>query len=338
MTLKKHSALLLIGLLMPFGSKADVVILNNGDRITGSIVALEGGKLTLTSPYAGKLTLPWPEVAQVQSEDKVRVQLADGTLLNGRLLVSPDGQARVKVGELVETAPFPLTQVSALNPPLDRHKVKLSGRANLGGTYSQGNTEEKTLHANGEVVARTPTNRYTLGAELNESTKDGTETASNWRMQTKYDHFLAEKNYLYALANMEHDGQADLNLRTTLGLGAGRQIIESKDRNLAAECGVSYVNEDYALAPDQDFPSLRAALKYDQLFWGDRLQFFHVSDLLMSLSDSSDYLIKTRTGLRVPVGKGLNFTGQVNMDYDNTPAPGKDTTDSALVFSVGYGF
>ena len=26
------------------------------------------------------------------------------------------------------------------------------------------------------------------------------------------------------------------------------------------------------------------------------------------------------------------------VDYDNTPAPGKETTDSALVFSVGYGF
>jgi len=336
--LKEYALALWAALAVPGLAGADVVTLKNGDRLTGSIVALEAGQLVLASPYAGKLTLPWAEIAQVESDDKVRVQLADGTLLNGRLLPAPAGQARVKVGEVVETAPFPLQQVTAFNPPTDRHKVKLSGRANLGGTYTSGNSEEKTLHADGELVARTPTNRYTLGGEVNESAKDGTETASNWRLNMKYDHFLADKNYLYAAALMEHDGQAGLNLRTSLGLGAGRQFVESREHNFSLEGGLSYVNEDYDIAPDEGYPSLRAALKYDRMFWDERLQFFLASDLHMSVQDAQDFLLKTRTGLRVPVKKQLNFTGQVNVDYDNTPAPGKDSTDTALIFSVGYGF
>lgn len=220
----------------------------------------------------------------------------------------------------------------------DRDKVKRTGRANLGGTFARGNTEEDTLHVDAEMVARTASNRYTVGGELNEVSKQGATTTSNWRLTMKYDHCFRDKRYSYTVGLFESDTQADLNLRTSLGFGAGWQIFEEARRNLSLEGGLSVVNEDYETAPDQNFPSLRAALKYDQLFWDDRLKFFHASELLASIEDSSDYLIKTRTGIRIPVGKSLNFGTQINLDYDALPAPGKDSTDTALIFSVGYGF
>lgn len=321
-----------------FAARADSVVMLNGDHLTGRVVGLEAGKLLFATPYAGEVKLPWAQLRSLQSDAKVRVQLADGTLLNGLLLAAPDGQARVKVGELVETAPIPLAQVTAINPPADREKVKMSGHANVGGTFTRGNTEEDTLHADAEMVARTPTNRYTVGGEVNEAAKQGVATTSNWRVNMKYDHFFKDKSYLYTVGLFENDTQADLDLRTSLGFGAGRQIFEEARRNLSLEGGLSYVNEDYGTAADQSFPSLRAALKYDQLFWDERLKFFHASELLASVDDTSDYLLKTRTGIRIPVGKTLNLSTQVNLDYDNLPAPGKDSTDSAVLFSVGYGF
>lgn len=317
---------------------ADTLTLDNGDRLTGKVIGLEAGTLVFETGYAGRLQLPWGRVRQLESEEKVSVRLSDGSLLKGRLLAAPEGKARIRVSELVETAPIPLDQVRAFNPPEDRHRVKLSGRANLGGSFVRGNTEEDNLHLDAEMVARTPTNRYSMGGEVNEASKAGTNTTSNWRGTMKYDHFLNEKAYLYASGLFEQDTQADLNLRTSLGFGGGRQFFEEKRRNLALEGGLSYVSEDYEIAPDNSFPSLRAALKYDQLLWGERLKFFHASDLLMSTEDSGDWLLKTRTGIRVPVAESLNLSTQVNLDYDNRPAAGKDTTDSALVFSVGYGF
>lgn len=331
--------LLILALLAaPLAVSADTLTLDNGDRLTGKVVSLEGASLVFETGYAGRIKLPWARVKHLESDERVRVQLSDGSLLNGQLLPAPGGQVRVKVSELVQTAPIPLDQVTAFNPPLDRDKVKLGGRANLGGSFARGNTEEDNLHLDAEVVARTPTNRYTLGGEVNEASKAGANTTSNWRGTMKYDHFLNEKTYLYATGLFEHDDQADLSLRTSLGVGAGHQFFEEKTRNLFLEGGLSYVNEDYDIAPDDSYPSLRAALKYDQLFWGERLKFFHNSELLMSVQDSGDYLLKTRTGIRVPVAKSLNLSTQVNVDYDNTPAAGKDTTDTALIFSVGYGF
>ncbi len=340
MTMNKmnQAVSLLPGLLAAGAVWADTVVLVNGDRLSGRVVSLDAGKLVFATAYAGEVKLPWNQLRSLESDASVRVQLADGSLLNGRLLAAPDGQARIKVSDLVETAPIPMAQVTALNPPTDRDKVKLSGHANLGGTFSRGNTEEDTLHASAEMVARTPSNRYTVGGEVNEASKQGATTTSNWRLNMKYDHFFKDKRYLYTVGLFESDRQADLNLRTSLGFGAGWQVFEEARRNLSLEGGLSVVNEDYKVAPDQSFPSLRAALKYDQLLWDDRVKFFHASELLASVENSSDYLVKTRTGVRIPVSKALNFSTQVNLDYDALPAPGKDSTDTALIFSVGYGF
>ena len=171
--MKFQTRYLLLCLFASFAARADSVVMENGDRLTGRVVGLEAGKLLFATPYAGELKLPWAQLRSLRSDAKVRVQLADGTLLNGLLLAAPDGQARIKVGELVETAPIPLAQVTAINPPADRDKVKMSGHANVGGSFTRGNTEEDTLHADVEMIARTPTNRYTVGGEINEAAKQG---------------------------------------------------------------------------------------------------------------------------------------------------------------------
>ena len=201
----------LLGLLVAGAAQADTVVLRNGDRLSGRVVSLDAGILIFASAYAGEVKLPWEQLRELQSDARVRVQLADGTLLNGQLLAAPDGRARIRVSDLVETAPIPLERVTALNPPLDRDKVKMSGHANLGGSFSRGNTEEDTLHVDAEMVARTPSNRYTVGGEMNEASQRGVTTTSNWRLAMKYDHFFKDKRYFYSVGLFESDSQADLD-------------------------------------------------------------------------------------------------------------------------------
>ena len=76
----------------------------------------------------------------------------------------------------------------------------------------------------------------------------------------------------------------------------------------------------------------RAALRYEQGWWGNRLRLFHTSELLLRLEAIEDYLLQTRTGFRVPVGNGMSLGARGNVDYDAVPAAGKDSTDTALSF------
>jgi hypothetical protein len=58
-----------------------------------------------------------------------------------------------------------------------------------------------------------------------------------------------------------------------------------------------------------------------------------------SLSDSNNWLIYTRQGLRLPLYKGLTATFQYNYDYDNEPSEDAEKKwDSKLLFPIGWQF
>lgn len=44
---------------------ADTVVLKNGDRLTGTAVKLEGGKLIFKTAYADPIALAWDQVARL---------------------------------------------------------------------------------------------------------------------------------------------------------------------------------------------------------------------------------------------------------------------------------
>jgi len=199
--------------LFPCAALADRVVLDNGDRLSGSIVSMEADALWLETAYAGKIKLP-------------RVRLSDGTELDGQLQAVDPGQLSIHIGSLAQT-----------------------------------------LHVDGEMVVRNPIQRITLGGELNEASQDGEDTASNWRVGLKYDHFLQERTCLYANTRFDHDRQADLELRSTLGVGGGRQFYDRDDLRLALEGGLGLVNEDYRNAADLSFPGARLSFKYQQALW-----------------------------------------------------------------------
>jgi len=322
--------------LLSFGALADTVALHNGDRLSGDLVRMEAATLWLKTTYAGTLELPWAQVERVDTDAPVRVRLADGTELDGQLQADDAGSLRIRIGSLAETAPLTLDRIDAINPTRHRDRTVVSGRASLGGNLARGNTESQMLHLDGELVARNPNQRVTLDGELNEASQDGVDSTSNWRLGMKYDHFASERTYFYANTRFDHDGQAGLDLRSTLGAGAGRQLFERDDLKLSLEGGLSLVNEDYADEDDTRFPGARFAARYEQALWNGRLKLFHNSDLLLSLESLDDYLYQSRTGFRVPVGNGFSLGSQVNVDYDAVPAAGKGSTDTTLLFKLDY--
>lgn len=315
---------------------ADSVSLTNGDRVSGTLVRMERATLWVETPYAGTLKLPWAQVSRVETDAPVRLRMVDGTELAGRLQTDAEGAPRLAPGGEAAPQPLALARIDAINPPALATKAVLDGRGSLGGSISSGNTEAQSLHIGGDLVARKPAWRITLDGERNKASQDGRGTASNWRLGMKYDRFHSNRSYLYANTRFDHDRQAGLDLRSTLGIGAGRQFVESETLKLSAESGLSWVKEDYAHAPDEHFPSARIGIKYEQSVWQGRLQLFHSSDVLVSLESREDYLYKSRSGVRVPVDAQLSVGAQLNYDYDAVPAAGKEPSDTAVIVKLDY--
>jgi len=332
------SWLLAAVLLQPLAGLADEVVMKNGDRFTGSIVSKNEQTLVIRLDYAGEIKIDWASVVRVQTDNPVWVYLVDGTRMKGRLVTGQDGALTVDAGDVAKTGTIPVAQVRWINPPpeLSGEGVKMSGRANVGYASSSGNTDTEKWYLDAEAVARTRDNRFTIGGESRSTEDSGEKTESNWLGYMKYDHFLSKKWYGYGNGNFEHDQFKDIRLRTTLGLGSGYQFYETPRLNLSLEGGLSYVNTDFELQEDENYPAARMAVKYDQFVFGTNIQFFHTDETYMDVEEPDNVFLRTQTGFRFPLVNRLNATLQYDYDYDNDPSPGSVKSDKTLRATLGY--
>ena len=69
-------------------AKTDVVTVSNGDRITGAMTEMTSGKLSVSTSYAGTISVKWREVSQIDSRYVYKVRLDDGERIYGRFAAS----------------------------------------------------------------------------------------------------------------------------------------------------------------------------------------------------------------------------------------------------------
>ena len=312
---------------------ADEVWLKNGDHLTGKVLSLEGGTLVFKTAYAGDLSIQWEEVANLKTDEPVKVVLGDETMAQGPVTPGDSGKVKVKAEQVAEPVTVDLANVKTINP---RPPLRIDLRINFGLNISDGNTNTQNIYGEGEFVARTDRNRYTIGALYKRSEEDNVKTADRSLGYMKYDHFFTKKWYGYANAAAEKDEFKDLDLRTTLGIGVGYQVIESERTNLSFEVGPSYVNDDYIVAEDDSYAAARWAVRFDYYILPKSLQYFLYHTGLQSLEESDDLILYTQTGFRIPVYKSLNLTAQFNWEYDKSPSPDKEKNDYTYIFTVGY--
>ena len=328
------SAVLALAVCQPLF--ADEVVMKNGDRLSGQVISMENQTLRLETSYAGEIAIRWDQVATLEPDSDAHVILQDKTAAQGMLKTTGAGQLEVKTDALSEPLRFSAGRVTAINPPPEP-PVKFKGRMNAGLDVKKGNTDTEAYYLDGELEARTEKNRYTFGGEANREEESGEETADNWLLYTAYDHFLTQKWFLYTKAGFEQDDFQDLNLRTTISAGSGYQFFESEMKNLSVRGGLAYVNEDYSVAnQDNDYTAGLWNVQYDHYLFDKFFQFFHHHEGIVSLEDAEDILLRTRTGLRIPLRKGFHTTLQYNWDWDNAPTPGTDRVDERYLLTLGY--
>jgi putative salt-induced outer membrane protein YdiY len=322
-------------MIIGHAANAAVVTLENGDRVTGKLQQMTDGMLVLTSDMFGEVKIPWAKVRQLETDTQTRVQLFDGSEVKGQMIL--DGNS-MHVVDADETKVIARTQVAAVNPPIIDPSVKYSGWIDFGGTVNRGNSTDDQLDINGELIARTIKDRYTLAVEVNEDRSGNTSTASSRRLSAQYDLFLKNKNYLLVNAKTASDRFADLNSRSSLGAGYGYQFTDTELVKFSGEVGMSYVFENYETQPSQSFPAMSLGLKYDRKFFDNRLVYFQNIGVDTSLNSANNTLLRNRMGIRVPIAKGLNVSAQFNLDYNNAPPVDKKKSDTTLIFTVGYAY
>jgi hypothetical protein len=124
----------------------DVIVMNNGDRFTGTIKRLEAGVLYVGLDYVdGDISIDWKKVARIESKQLFIVQTQEGTVLTGEIAtaVPPDaGQPQLQILETEEPQQpvvMEMSRVVNLRQTSEDFLKRWSGEIGAGVSYSKGN-------------------------------------------------------------------------------------------------------------------------------------------------------------------------------------------------------
>ena len=329
----------LVGLLAPVHGQdvaPDEVLLKDGSKIVGTIESMAGGKLKVTTGSAGTLEINFADIESIRSSKDHTFQLTDGTRYVGKPRAGANGGIAIETA-LSGTVPLDPSTVEALNPP-EKKAVTHKGSVFVGGRITDGNTRTKSASAVGNYEARGDDHRLTFRGDWNYEEARGALTARNASGRLKYDLFISEDTFFYANASFEGDDFADLNLRTTVGAGVGRQFYEEENFKFFEEAGISFFDEDFETGSDFRFTAARVAGSMEWAFDPGRIVFFHNHEIFFGFEDQDDLYADTQTGVRLTIVKNFTANFLVNFSWDNTPAPGNRRTDTEYVWGLGYTF
>jgi putative salt-induced outer membrane protein YdiY len=312
--------LALLALIACEGAQADEVLLRNGDRISGEALAKAAGKLVVRTAYAGEISIDWNEVASITFDAPTQV-LFEGA------------SEPVRLRQLGAE----LRDVAYLNPKPHElgNGLTYAGRATLSAAYASGNTESERLYADAELSARALAYRYQLSGRVEQRSEPLAQDVSAWRGGANYDRFLDARRFVYVRGSLEHDRAKDLRRRTAAGFGYGTQFAETERFSLSLRGGLDYLSEERYATQDEHYPALGWGLSAKYVPWGPRLELFHEHEGFRNLDDSA-LVLRSKTGLRMPLVARMSATAQLNVDWESRPAAGRDSTDSILLLGIDY--
>jgi hypothetical protein len=297
--------------LLSLPAVADQVRLTNGDRISGEVRSRSGEHLVVQTEYAGELSIRLSDVQSVSMTD---------------------AQGRVhEIGAL---------ELATLDPrPYKRAgEVAYAGRTLISAAYARGNTDSDHVHMDADFTARGKAYRYNLSGRVDRRSEPLAETNSAWLAGANYDRFLDARQFAYVRGSLEHDRAKDVERRAAAGIGYGLQILEDAAANLSVRGGLDYVAVERILGPQDEYPAFGWGIKASFAPWGPRLALFHEQEGFWNLEDTDAVIVRSKSGLRLPLEERLNATAQLNVDWERRPAPGRASTDSTLLLGVDYSF
>ena len=334
----RHAILYLVFMLASNIAAGDELIMKNGSRLVGTLISASQSDVVFETPFAGKISVKQANIEQIVADGKVTLMMQDGKVYRDKQIVSRDQRLLVMASKQ-QPVMFDVADIKLVNPEPWRigDGYKWYGQMNLAMLSERGNTDSDEMDVDFESLWRSIADRYTLRGLWELDSTDGTENKNTANLRIKYDRFQVEDpdNYIGAQVALERDKFADLNLRTTVGPYLGRQFFESQLLTLHGEMGVVYVEEDFDLAPNDDY-------------WGSNWEMRLISDIIpdtqlylnadgiFNFSHTDRHLINTTFGISLPVMYGLKAGAEVRYKYNGGAVDGVDKLDETYNIKFGY--
>ena len=320
-------------------ARTDILILDNGDRVTGEILSLQRGKLSYKTDNLGTLSVEWTHVAELRSTNFFTFEDQRGVLYSGSLAEASEYELKVVDGE-VTVATLDIDSVVSIYRVKPSFWSRLDGSLDVGYSYTQQNG---STQGNLNTSVRETTEKRQIRIDFSSlfSTQDDAATTTRNSLGATFYRHIDEKWFYLGAASLAQNNGLDLDLRSLVGGGIGRQLYHTNSDVFLLLGGLDYNRELYSESDDH-VNSLEAigGVEYAHYtFDGLTSQLTTTFVVLPSLTDTGRVRLQWDTNLRQNIIGDLYWNLNLLEDYDSRPPqPDAANNDFSISTSLGWTF
>jgi hypothetical protein len=333
------SALMLLWSQPCAAARTDVLVLRNGDQITGEVSSLERGRLSFKTDDMGTLEIEWSKIAAVTAAAIYEVEDALGRQYVGSL--RPGSAARLLdvVGGPAPATDLPMRAVMRIGRVGTSFWGRVTGSVDAGASYAKSN-DLLTLDLAATAAFDRP--RFSVAAAADATITrqpDAADTQRSSGSVTGTRRF--DRGWIATAKGMvEQNRELGYELRVTAQGGAGRYLLRRTRDELIVGAGLG-VNREWPVEGDLRVNTEALVIvRYDRYSY----DFPHVDITatatgFTSLSDPGRSRFDSDVNLRREVFQDfyLSLRGYVAYDSD-PPTAGASSSDYGATFGVGWSF
>jgi len=317
----------------------DYLILDNGDRISGTFVREENGVITFNSPVLGDISVPAGK-ATIQLEPAPTVE---GAAAEAAAIVADDDPPEEDAEEAEAEQKEADMVTASLNDAqawVDRNKPEgWTGKLSAGLSYVESNTETMAvnLNLNGKKDSAPNHYRFDLYYEYDKSTDDlGVETKNldKYGASVGYDYDINDWMFFNSDLDYLRNQVKDIRHQVDLDLGLGFRVIDEEAMKLNIIPAYTLQYKDAAGLSQKWFHL--ATLKEDFMYQlNEIVRFEQKASASVAPADTSDYQYMVRAALISKLAEWIDASVAYQLTFDNTVGTGGAKREQQVIFALG---
>ena len=311
-------------------TQADVLVLKNGDRITGDIKRIWDSEISIEPEYSDEFNVDVSVVEYIESDREFEIDLNDGrSLLASFAGADTDGNQIVRSDD--ESVSVPLAELFELDEP--EEEFDWESNVELAANINKGNTDTANTKVRADATVKFGDHRH-IGeitffreklARISTKEQDLFKYSYNWLFKDPW--------FFGASLSYERDPIIELDSRVIVSAGIGRDIWNTPRRTLNIQLGAGYQQEEISSATT-DSAVATWTLRFRQDLFSDDVELFHNQTITHNITGRTNTSYRTSTGLSYEISDLLSTNLSLDFDYETDPVDVAENEDIALLFGL----
>lgn len=316
----------LVVVLLSGATAADVLVMKNGDTITGTVSQIWDDEVFIEPDYADEFAVEVAAISYMDAEREFEIEFEDGVRRVAQFQGVDDAGNQVILVD-GETMNVPLADIRELDEPEEYRdwEANFDWNSNI----SRGNTDSSNNTLRGNFDYKLGEHRNLLELTFAREEQNGVSTKEQDLYRYTYGYEFTQQWAATALLSYESDPIRNLAHRYQIAPGIAYWWWDSADRTLMLQPLAGYQQEKYSASIDENgnvIPESEESnaiagwfFRFNYHFSGPDLTVYHQNSFTSNISGRTNNVLKTITGTRFEITDLLYLNFEIDFDYESNP-------------------